>query len=78
MTYRIVYTPGLYAQVAAQVAYMRDKEVSEVVIEAWFADLFDHIDSLQEWPRRHPVAEPASQVEDEEIRQLVFGRYIVL
>lgn len=78
MTYRIVYTARVNAEIAAQLAFMRDTEVSEGVIEGWFAALFDRIDSLREWPRRHPVAEDASLAEGEEIRRLVFGSYIVL
>jgi hypothetical protein len=65
--YRVVYTSAVRAQIAAQVAYMREQDVSEATIESWFGELFDIVDSLCELPFRYPLAEFVSDSEGSEV-----------
>lgn len=78
MSYRVIYTPALQLQIAAQVAYMRDHGVPDGAVEAWFEKLFDKVDSLRELPLRYPVDNRFSAARGTEIRRLVFDRYLIL
>ena len=77
MTYRVLYTESVRADIAAHVRYLQDQQVSPEVIENWFAGLFDLIDSLYQWPLRYPVAEPESRAMGFEVRKIIYGRYLV-
>lgn len=48
MTYRVLvlYTQSVRADIAAQVKYLQDQQVSTETIENWFARLFDQIDGM--------------------------------
>ena len=55
MTYRVLYTANVRAEISAQVDYLRDKAVAEQTLDRWFTELFDTIDTLYEMPKRHSV-----------------------
>lgn len=77
MNYRVFYTDSLMADIAAQVDYLRGRHTGEHVIETWFDDLFEEIDSLDHMPRRHPVDYSETRVRGYEIRKFAFRKYIV-
>lgn len=77
MTYRVVYTDGIKADIAEKVTELRDESVSEPTIEKWFSGLFDRIDALYEAPKRHPVAGDLSSDAGFEVRKLTYGQYLV-
>jgi mRNA-degrading endonuclease RelE of RelBE toxin-antitoxin system len=77
MTYRVVYTDRVIADIRARIIQLREAHAGEHVIDAWFGDLFDAIDYLYAMPRLYPVDEPFSQRRGVEIRKLTFRKYVV-
>ena len=77
MTYRVLYTDRVIADLAGRVDRLREDHVAEHVIEAWFSELFDTVDDLYEVPHRYPVDEPESRRRGFEIRKLTFRKYII-
>ena len=57
MTYELSITEEVKAAVRAQMAYFRDQGVSESRLDGWITGLYDVLDSLCEWPRRHAAAD---------------------
>lgn len=78
MSYRVLYTATVTAEIGAQIDYLRGQHVAENVISDWFTALFDAIDDLYEMPRRCPVDRLESQRHGFEVRKLIFRHYIVL
>jgi plasmid stabilization system protein ParE len=77
MSCRVFYTARVSAEIDAQIDYLRAQHVSEYVIAAWFAGLFDAIDALYEMPKRYPVDRPESQQQGFEVRKLIHRRYCI-
>lgn len=77
MTYRVFYTATVQEALVDQVEYLRNQAVLDQTIEEWFTGLYDAIDSLYRWPLRHPISEYESALKGFEIRQLVYGDYLV-
>ena len=77
MTFRVLYTQTVRADIAAQVRYLQDQRVSPEIIEGWFARLFDLIDGLYQWPLRYPIAEPETREMGFEVRKIIYGQHLV-
>ncbi|HOB73523.1 MAG TPA: type II toxin-antitoxin system RelE/ParE family toxin [Phycisphaerae bacterium] len=77
MTYRVLYTDNVRADIAAHVRYLQDQQVSSEIIENWFVGLFDLVDSLYLWPLRYPVAEPESRAMGFEVRKAIYGQHLL-
>jgi len=77
MSYKVFYTDTMIEQIQDQIQHLRKERVSGATIDGWFARLFDAVDSLYEWPLRHPVAEAESASRGFEIRKLNFENYLI-
>jgi plasmid stabilization system protein ParE len=77
MIYQVHYMPSVTAAIDQQVVYFLEQGVSVERVTAWLADLYDLIDSIEQWPRRCPIDEAISAEVDIEIRRLVFGDYLL-
>jgi mRNA-degrading endonuclease RelE of RelBE toxin-antitoxin system len=77
MTYSVLYTAHVTAQIEKRIDSLRSQHVSEPTIERWFGRLFDAIDDLYERPRRFPVDLAESQRRGYPVRKLIFGDYII-
>lgn len=75
MTYTVFIEPPAYVEI--EEAYLFIRQDSPGNANRWFNSLLKAIDSLQEMPRRCPVA-PENDVFEEEIRQLIHGSYRIL
>lgn len=77
MTYRVIYAPSFREDIRKQVAYMVDETVAVETIESWFGKLYDLVDKLDQFPKRHPVDPIQSDATGCETRKMVFGDYLV-
>ena len=77
MTYRVVYTDRVMADIAAKVDHLREQFVGEKTIEDWFAALFDRIDGLYDMPRLYGLDHPATERLGYKIHKLTYHKYIV-
>ncbi len=65
------------AIVEAEEAYLYIRKDKPMAADRWFNGLVEAINSLEEMPRRCPLA-PENDFFDEEIRHLIYGSYRVL
>lgn len=77
MTYRVFYGPAFRDDVRRHVAYLKNEGASDAVVERWFAQLFDLIDSLDQWPRRYPIDPDYDDGSGRETHKANFGDYLV-
>jgi plasmid stabilization system protein ParE len=77
MTYHVLYTADMQADIAAQVEYLQSQGVSADTIEEWFSGLFRLVDSLYEHPRRFSVAEAETAALGLEIRRAGYGQHLI-
>jgi len=77
MSYRVVYTERVIADIGKKVDHLRGQHVSEQTIEHWFEGLFDRIESLYEMPRLYGLDHPASNKHGYDIHKLTYKSYVV-
>ena len=77
MKYRVQYMPRVLTAIDQQVKYLLEQGVSTDRVTGWIESLFDLTDSLEQWPRRNPVAEDATARVGTEIRKIRFGDYLI-
>ena len=77
MSYRVVYTEHVIANIDQKVDHLRSQHVSEQAIEGWFEGLFDRIQSLYEMPRLYGLDHAASEKHGYDIHKLTYKSYIV-
>lgn len=65
------------AIVEAEEAYLYIRQDAPMAADRWFNGLIDAVNSLEEMPRRCPLA-PENEFFDEEIRHLIYGAYRIL
>lgn len=71
MTYHVIIQPQAEADLDA--AYLRMRARAPQAAARWFVDIVEAINSLEQFPRRCPLA-PENDYFEEEIRQLLYGR----
>lgn len=71
MTYHVIIQPQAEADLDA--VYLRMRIHAPQAAERWFAGIVEAINSLEQFPRRCPLA-PENDYFEEEIRQLLYGR----
>ena len=76
MSYRVLYTDQVHEALDAQLSYFTEQDVPEIRVADWLNELLDVIDSLDESPKRFPVADLESSIVGVELRQVVFGNYL--
>lgn len=77
MTYRVIYTERVMADIAAQVDHLREEFVGEDTIERWFTGLFDRIDDLYDMPRLYGLDHAATERNGYNIHKMTHKGYIV-
>lgn len=76
MSYRVIYTKQFRDALDLQLDYFMAHGALPSRISAWLSDLFDLVDSLDEFPHRYPVAELESVICGIQLRKVVFGDYL--
>ncbi len=76
MKYRIVFEVSAAHDLDRSYEW-GSKEWGKTQARKWHSEILRAIRTLAEFPERHPLA-PENDEFDEEIRQLVYGRYRVL
>lgn len=71
MIYHVIIQPQAEADLNA--AYLRRRVHASQAAARWFAGIVEAINSLEQFPRRCPLA-PENDYFEEEIRQLLYGR----
>lgn len=77
MTYRVVYTDLVMADIAAKVSHLREQHVSEQTIEQWFTGLFDRMNVLYEEPRMYGLDHAATKRNGFEVHKLTYKDHVV-
>ena len=76
MSYRVLYTDQFHEALEAQLSYFTEQATRELRVANWLNELLDLMDSLDESPKRFPVADLESSIVGLELRQVVFGNYL--
>lgn len=76
MSYRVLYTDQFHEALEAQLSYFTEQATPELRVANWLNELLDLMDSLDESPKRFPVADLESSIVGLELRQVVFGNYL--
>jgi plasmid stabilization system protein ParE len=77
MNYKVHYTATVIEDLDQKLDHLRRERVSPELISDWFERLFDHIDSLAEWPKRFAVSEEQTDLRGREVRKTNFGEYLI-
>ena len=75
MSYRVLYTDQFHEALEAQLSYFTEQATRELRVANWLNELLDLMDSLDESPKRFPVADLESSIVGLGLRQVVFGNY---
>ncbi len=76
MTYRVVYTEPFLRDIDNHVDDLLGQGVSVETITAWYDQLFERLDGLDDMPKRLPVDEKMTDLNGLEIRKLNYGDYL--
>ena len=77
MNYSVLYMPHVTAAIDQQAQYLCDQHASPDRVATWLEELYDLVDSLEQWPRRYPVDDVATAALETEVRRVSFGNYII-
>jgi len=77
MSYRVVYTDPVIADIKAKVDHLREQHVSEQTIEHWFTGLFDRIRDLYDMPRMYGLDHAATRRNGFEVHKLTYKQHTV-
>lgn len=77
MTYRVIYAPSFRDDIDHHIGYLISQHVSIDLINRWYGELFELVDSLSEWPLRFPVDPIQTEATGRETRKLNVGDYLV-
>lgn len=77
MSFRVVIARAAEDAIAAQVEYLKQQSAPPDRVDRWLTGLFDLIDSLNELPRRFPVAEAVTAAAGFEVRRVNYADYAV-
>ena len=71
MVFRVSLSPSAIAD--AESAYLWYKQQNQALADAWFNELTEAINSLENFPARCPVAAESKDL-DREVRQLIYRK----
>lgn len=77
MKYRVRMSPAVLEALQYQVTYLREQGAPASRVDAWLNDLLAAMDSLEQMPRRYPLAEAMSRAFGAEVHRLLRGDYVL-
>jgi len=77
MIYRVVYTDQFLTRIDAHIDYLLGEGACVQVVMDWYDQLYHHLDSLDEMPKRLPVDPVQTRLTGHETRKLNYGNYLV-
>ncbi len=77
MKYRVQFAPSVFETINNQVEYFLDQHASKERVQVWLTELYELTESLEYFPHRHAINKDVSARVGTEMRQFVFGDYLI-
>lgn len=78
MSYKVVYSPSVLANIREHVRYLiEDQKVSALTVERWYRPLFERVEGLYDMPRLYGIDHGASKRLGFEVHKLTYKKYLI-